>query len=50
MTNEHPFSAAAINEAFVKSAFSVLSPTQRNTLTHDGIHVDLPAGTTLYYE
>jgi CRP/FNR family transcriptional regulator, cyclic AMP receptor protein len=50
MTSQHPFSAAAINEAFANSGFAELPPALRETLTQEAIHVELPAGTTLYYE
>ncbi len=50
MTSQHRLSATAIDAALAKSALAVLPPTLRDTLTHDALAVDLPAGTSLYYE
>ncbi len=50
MTSQHKPSATAIDEALAKSLLAVFPPKLRETLTQDAIPVDLPAGTTLYYE
>ncbi len=50
MTNLHRISATAIDEALAKSVLAAFPPAVRETLTQDAVHVDLPAGTTLYYE
>ncbi|MGH2593006.1 MAG: Crp/Fnr family transcriptional regulator [Anaerolineae bacterium] len=50
MTNRHKISATAIDEALAKSVLAAFPPTVRETLTQDAVPVDLPAGTTLYYE
>ena len=50
MTGQHRLSAAAIDAALAKSALATLPPTLCDTLTQDALAVDLPAGTTLYYE
>ena len=50
MTNPHRISATAIDEALAKSVLAAFPPALRETLTQDAVPVDLPAGTTLYYE
>jgi CRP/FNR family transcriptional regulator, cyclic AMP receptor protein len=50
MTSQQRLSATGINAALAKSILAVLPPTVRDTLTHNAIPVDLPAGSTLYYE
>lgn len=50
MTAQHRLSETAVREAFAQSAFSVLAPALRHTLTQDAIPIELPAGTTLYHE
>ncbi len=50
MTSKLKVSTNAIDEALGKSILAAFPPTLRNTLTQDAIHVDLPAGTTLYEE
>jgi CRP/FNR family cyclic AMP-dependent transcriptional regulator len=50
MTRQHRLSAPAIDAALAKSVLAALPPTLRDTLTHDALAVDLPAGTSLYYE
>ena len=50
MTGQHRLSAAAIDAALAMSVLATLPPTLRDTLIQDALAVDLPAGTTLYYE
>ena len=50
MTNPHRISATATDEALAKSVLAAFPSVLRETLTQDAVHVDLPAGTTLYYE
>jgi CRP/FNR family cyclic AMP-dependent transcriptional regulator len=50
MTGQDRLSATAIDEAIAKSMLAAFPPTLRKTLTQEAIPVDLPAGTTLYYE
>jgi CRP/FNR family cyclic AMP-dependent transcriptional regulator len=50
MTSKLQVSTTAIDEALGKSVLAAFPPALRNTLTQDAIHVDLPAGTTLYEE
>jgi CRP/FNR family transcriptional regulator len=50
MTSRHRLSTTAIDAALTKSLLAALAPTLRDTLTHDAIPVDLPAGSTLYNE
>ena len=50
MTSQHRRSAPAIDAALAKSVLVTLPPTLRDTLTHDALAVDLPAGSSLYYE
>jgi CRP/FNR family cyclic AMP-dependent transcriptional regulator len=50
MTGQHHLSAPAIDAALAKSVLAALPPTLRDTLTRDALAVDLPAGTSLYYE
>jgi CRP/FNR family transcriptional regulator len=47
---QHHLSATAIDAALAKSVLAALPPTLRDTLTHDALAVDLPAGASLYYE
>ena len=50
MTTQQRLSTAAIDAALAKSILAALPPTLRDTLTRNAIPVDLPAGSTLYYE
>lgn len=50
MTSQGKLSAAAIDEALAKSTLAAFPTTLRETLIQEAIRVDLPAGTTLYYE
>jgi CRP/FNR family cyclic AMP-dependent transcriptional regulator len=50
MTGQDRLSTTAIDEAIAKSMLAAFPPTLRATLTQEAIPVDLPAGTTLYYE
>ena len=50
MTSQHKLSATAIDEALGKSMLAAFPATLRETLTQEAIRVDLPVGTTLYYE
>jgi len=50
MTGQQRLSATVIDAALAKSVLAALPPTLRDTLTHDALPVDLPAGTSLYYE
>lgn len=50
MTSQRRLSAIAIDEALAKSVLAVFPPALRETLIQDAVPVDLPAGTTLYYE
>jgi CRP/FNR family cyclic AMP-dependent transcriptional regulator len=50
MTTEHRRSSTAIEEALAKSILAKFPPALRETLVQDAVPVDLPAGTTLYYE
>src|SRR5262245_44399321 len=50
MTGQHRLSITAIDAALAKSVLATLSPTLRDTLTHDALAVELPAGSSLYYE
>jgi CRP/FNR family transcriptional regulator len=50
MTGQRSQSAAAIDEAIAKSLLAAFPPRLRATLIQDAVPVDLPAGTTLYYE
>jgi CRP/FNR family cyclic AMP-dependent transcriptional regulator len=50
MTGQDRLAATAIDEAIAKSTLAAFPPTLRKTLTQEAIPVDLPAGTTLYYE
>jgi CRP/FNR family cyclic AMP-dependent transcriptional regulator len=50
MTSQDKSSATAIDEALAKSLLAAFPPKLRQTLTQNAIPVDLPAGTTLYYE
>jgi CRP/FNR family cyclic AMP-dependent transcriptional regulator len=50
MTGQDRLSTTAIEEAIAKSMLAAFPPTLRKTLTQEAIPVDLPAGTTLYYE
>jgi CRP/FNR family transcriptional regulator len=50
MTSQQRLSATAIDTALAKSILAALPSAVRATLTHDAIPVDLPAGSTLYYE
>lgn len=43
-------SPTAIDEALAQSILAAFPPALRETLTQEAIPVDLPAGTTLYYE
>jgi len=50
MTSQKRLSVTTIDAVLAKSIFAALPPTLRDTLTHDAIPIDLPAGSTLYYE
>ncbi|MEJ2302210.1 MAG: Crp/Fnr family transcriptional regulator [Anaerolineales bacterium] len=50
MTSQDKPSTAAIDQALAKSLLAAFPPKLRQTLTQDAIPLDLPAGTTLYYE
>lgn len=50
MTNPHKFSPIEIEKAFAKSMLSEFSSTLRETLMQDAFPVDIPAGSTFYYE
>jgi hypothetical protein len=50
MTSQGRLSATAIDTALAKSVLAALPPIVRDTLTHDALAVDLPTGTSLYYE
>ncbi len=50
MTSQQRLSVPAIDAVLAKSIFAALPPTLRDTLIHDAIPIDLPAGSTLYYE
>ncbi|HZD57627.1 MAG TPA: Crp/Fnr family transcriptional regulator [Anaerolineales bacterium] len=50
MTSQDKSSATSIDEALAKSLLAAFPPKLRQTLTRDAIPLDLPAGTTLYYE
>src|SRR5215216_3019564 len=50
MTSQHRLSATAIDTALAKSVLAALPSTLCDTLTHDALPVDLPAGNSLYYE
>ncbi len=50
MTTEHRRSSTAIEEALAKSMLAKFPPALLETLVQDAVPVDLPAGTTLYYE
>ena len=50
MTSQQRLSVPAIDAVLAKSTLAALPPTLRDTLSHDAIPIDLPAGSTLYYE
>jgi len=50
MSDQRKLSQTAIEEAIARSALRELPPSLRKSLTQQAIPVDLPAGTTLYYE
>jgi len=50
MPDQRKLSQTAIEEAIARSALRELPPSLRKSLTQQAIPVDLPAGTTLYYE
>jgi CRP/FNR family transcriptional regulator len=50
MTGQQRLSAAAIDAALAMSALAALPPALCDTLIQDALAVDLPAGSTLYYE
>jgi CRP/FNR family transcriptional regulator len=50
MTSRPRHAATATDEALAKSVLAAFPPALRETLIQDAIHVDLPTGTTLYYE
>ncbi len=50
MTTEHRRTSNAIEEALAKSMLAKFPPALLETLVQDAVPVDLPAGTTLYYE
>jgi CRP/FNR family cyclic AMP-dependent transcriptional regulator len=50
MPNQSKPAATVIDEALAQSIFAAFPPALRETLRQEAIQVDLPAGTTLYYE
>ena len=50
MTNPRRLSTTAIDDVVAKSVLAEFPPTLRETLLQDAVHVEFPAGTTLYYE
>src|SRR6476659_9601299 len=50
MTNLRKLSATAIDEAIAKSVLAEFPPTLRANLLQDAVRVEIPAGTTAYYE
>jgi CRP/FNR family transcriptional regulator len=50
MTSQHRLSATAIEEAVARSLLAAFPAALRETLIQEAIPLDLPAGTTLYYE
>jgi CRP/FNR family transcriptional regulator, cyclic AMP receptor protein len=50
MTSQRRLSAPAIEAALATSIFAALPATLRDALTHNAVPIDLPAGSTLYYE
>ncbi|MDD5370553.1 MAG: Crp/Fnr family transcriptional regulator [Anaerolineaceae bacterium] len=50
MTSPRRLSPTAIDEAVAKSMLAEFPPALRETLLQEAIHVEFPAGTTLYYE
>jgi CRP/FNR family cyclic AMP-dependent transcriptional regulator len=50
MTSQHRLSSAAIEEALARSMLAAFPAALRDTLIQEALRVDLPAGTTLYYE
>jgi CRP/FNR family transcriptional regulator, cyclic AMP receptor protein len=50
MTSPHKPSTATIDEAVAKSVLAEFPPGLRETLIQDALRVELPAGTTMYYE
>jgi CRP/FNR family transcriptional regulator len=50
MISQHRSSTSEIDEAVAKSILAAFPPELIETLTQEAIPIDLPAGTTLYYE
>jgi CRP/FNR family cyclic AMP-dependent transcriptional regulator len=50
MPGQNKLSQTAIEDAIARSVLRELPPSLRKSLTQEAIPVDLPAGTTLYYE
>ncbi|MCL4299556.1 MAG: Crp/Fnr family transcriptional regulator [Anaerolineae bacterium] len=50
MTSQHRLSSNAIEEALAKSMLAAFPAPLREILIQEAIPLDLPAGTTLYYE
>ncbi len=50
MTGLHHLPANAVDEAVARSLLAALPPALRENLLQEAVPVDLPAGTTLYYE
>lgn len=50
MTSQHRLSTSAIDEALATSMLAAFPAPLRDTLIQEALRVDLPAGTTLYYE
>jgi CRP/FNR family cyclic AMP-dependent transcriptional regulator len=50
MTSQPKPAATAIDEALAQSVLAAFPPALRETLRQEAIPIDLPAGTTLYYE
>ncbi len=50
MTSPRKLSTTAIDEAVAKSMLAAFPPTLRETLVQDAFRIEVPAGTTLYYE
>jgi CRP/FNR family transcriptional regulator len=50
MTSPRRPSTTTIDEAVARSLLSEFPPPLRQTLIQDAVHIEIPAGTTLYYE
>jgi CRP/FNR family cyclic AMP-dependent transcriptional regulator len=50
MTDQHDLSASTVDEAVARSLIAAFPPRLREDIIQEAIPLDIPAGTTLYYE